>query len=166
LLLSAGPDARASFPLRVQGAAQVGGSRLMREVRTEERLSVVSVAPPPELLVAADAARVTLEAGGQAVISVKIDRQRGFAGRVPIDVRNLPPGVVVKDVGLNGVLITEAETAQKFILEAQPWVQPMELPIYLVGVIETTSPQPSVVAAQPLILSIKAKESAASVRPK
>jgi len=92
---------------------------------------------------------------------VKIARQRGFAGRVPIDIRNLPPGVIVKDVGLNGVLITEAETTQKFVLDVQPWVRPLQQPIFVIGRIETTAPQRSDFPAQPVMLSIRSKESTA-----
>jgi hypothetical protein len=77
-------------------------------------------------------------------------------------VLNLPPGVTVGNTGLNGVLITEAESAQKFTLEAEPWVEPLKQPIVVVGVIETTSPQPSAFPAEPLTLVIKPKERAAS----
>jgi hypothetical protein len=50
-----------------------------------------------------------LTPGSQAMVTVRVRRERGFKGRVPVDVRNLPYGVIVKDVGLNGVLITEEE---------------------------------------------------------
>jgi len=163
ILLSAASTASGSFPLRVQGVAQVGGQKLAREFKTEERISLASVAPPAELAVWSDPPRVVIEPGGQASVTVKITRLRGFGGRVPIEVRNLPPGVIVKDVGLNGVLITEKETTQKFLLDVQPWVRKLEQPIFVVGRIETTSPQRSEFPAQPIILSIQPKEHAASV---
>ena len=100
--------------------------------------------------------------GGKATVAIKINRERGFAGRVPFDVRNLPHGVIVTDVGLNGVLITEEETTQRFTLAAESWVKPMEQPIFVVGRIETTSPQRSDFPAKPITLIIKSKESAAS----
>ena len=41
-----------------------------------------------------------------------IERHNGFTGRVPISVMNLPHGVRVDDIGLNGVMITEHETTR------------------------------------------------------
>jgi hypothetical protein len=62
--------------------------------------------------------------------------------------------VRVLDVGLNGVLITEEETSQKFILEAKPWVKPMEQTIALTGEVETRSPIKSFYASAPITLKI------------
>lgn len=149
-----------SCPLRVQGTAKVGARSIVREVRTAEKIAVVSVAAPPELLVWTDQERITLEPGGNAWVSIKIKREQGFQGRVPFDVRNLPHGVIVKDVGLSGVLITEEEETQRFELSAEPWVQAVELPIYVVGRIETSSPQRSEFPAKPLTLVIQPKQNA------
>ncbi|MBL8189612.1 MAG: hypothetical protein JNK38_16495, partial [Acidobacteria bacterium] len=70
--------------------------------------------------------------------------------------------VIVTDVGLNGVLITEEETTQRFTLSAESWVQPMEQPIVVVGRIETTSPQRSDFPAAPIKLVIKPKQVSSS----
>ncbi|HMV49451.1 MAG TPA: PPC domain-containing protein [Blastocatellia bacterium] len=153
--LSAAADAQKSFPLRIQATATINGKTATRQLRTDERIAVVSVAPAPELLVWTDAEQVALEPGGKAVVSIKIKRERGFAGRVPFDIRNLPHGVIVTDVGLNGVLITEEETTQQFTLAAESWVKPMEQPIFVVGRIETTSPQRSDFPAKPITLVVK-----------
>lgn len=160
--IAAANDATGSFPLRVQGKAVAGGQTIARELKTEERIAIVSVAPPPELLVWTEPAEVVLEPGGAAFVAIKIKRERGFAGRVPFDVRNLPPGVIVTDVGLNGVLITEAETTQRFRLTAEPWVPSLTQPVFVVGRIETTSPQRSDFPAQPFQLIIKPKTESAA----
>ena len=76
--------------------------------------------PRPDLVMTAETKEVTLEPGGTAEITVSIARQSGFQGRVPVEVRNLPPHVRVLDVGLNGVLITEDESRRSFTLEALP----------------------------------------------
>lgn len=158
VLLTASAEANpaASFPLRVQGTA----SGIVREVKTAEKIAVVSVAAPPELLVWTEQQRVVLEPGGTAWVSIRIKREQGFQGRVPFDVRNLPHGVIVKDVGLSGVLITEEEETQRFELSAEPWVQALEQPIYVVGRIETASPQRSDFPAKPLTLVIQPKQNA------
>ena len=42
----------------------------------------------------------------------------------PITVMNLPHGVRIDDIGLNGVMITEEETTRTVHIVAEPWVQP------------------------------------------
>jgi hypothetical protein len=162
VLLTASADANlaASFPLRVQGVAKVGAQTIVREVKTAEKIAVVSVTALPELLVWTDQQRVVLEPGGKAWVGIKIKREQGFQGRVPFDVRNLPHGVIVKDVGLSGVLITEEEETQRFELSAEPWVQAIEIPIYVVGRVETASPQRLDFPAKPLTLVIQPKQNA------
>ncbi|MCI0339083.1 MAG: hypothetical protein L0226_16040 [Acidobacteria bacterium] len=158
IVIGAANDAAASSPLRIQGTATINGRTITHQVNTEDRISIVSAAPPPELLVWTEPQRVTLEPGGQAWVTIKIKRERGFAGRVPFDVRNLPHGVIVKDVGLNGVMITEEEITQRFQLAAEMWVKPMEQPVFVVGRIETTSPQRSDFPASPFTLIIQSKD--------
>ena len=110
----------------------------------------------PELLVATGEPVVSLEPGGRAWVSISIKRERGFKGRIPFDIRNLPHGVIVRDVGLNGVMITEDETTQRFELSAEAWTRPVEQPIVVVGRIETASPLRSEFPAAPFTLGIKA----------
>ncbi|MFN0111387.1 MAG: hypothetical protein ACKVZH_21190 [Blastocatellia bacterium] len=161
VMISAAANAVGSFPLRIQASAALNGNgkQLVRELKTDERIAVVSVTPPPELLVWTDPQQIVLEPGGKATVSIRVKRERDFAGRIPFDIRNLPHGVIVTDVGLNGVLITETETTQRFTLSAESWVKPMELPIFVVGRIETTSPQRSDFSAKPITLIIRPKES-------
>ena len=167
LLLSAASNAVGGFPLRIQGSAKIGQQKVTREVNIAEKLSLVSLAPAPELAVFTDTQHLTVEPGGKVSITVSIKRMNGFTGRIPIDVRGLPHGIIVTDVGLNGILITPAETAMKFTIEVQPWVKPGEQPIFVVARIETTSPQrQDFPFATPIILSIKAKENAATLERK
>ena len=56
-----------------------------------------------------------------------------FAGRVPVEVRGLPHGVRVLNIGLNGILVTERETSREVVLYAEPWVKPMERPIVVLA---------------------------------
>ena len=42
----------------------------------------------------AETKQVTLEPGGTAEVEVAIQRNNEFGGRVPVEVRNLPPGVL------------------------------------------------------------------------
>ncbi|MFZ4628322.1 MAG: hypothetical protein ACOYNR_08340 [Blastocatellia bacterium] len=144
-----------SFPLHLEGTAIVAGRRLVRVPPLRGPLAVVTVTSPPELTVATAESRVELAPGGSAWVTLRVQRQRGFQGRIPFDIRNLPHGVIVRDVGLNGVLITEDETTQRFELYAEPWTRPVTQPVIPIGRIETASPLRSEFPARPFQLVIQ-----------
>jgi hypothetical protein len=97
---------------------------------------------------------VALAPGGEAELTVHVKRNNGFAGRVQIDTRNLPFGVVVANTGLNGVLVTEAEQSRKFQLLAEKWVQPMNRDIMINGLPASTVGQRYMHASNPIQLKI------------
>ena len=66
-------------------------------------------------------------------MTAAIERRNRFAGRVPLDVKGLPHGVRVLDIGLNGILITEKESNRTFVIYAEPWVEPMEHPFVVLA---------------------------------
>lgn len=59
---------------------------------------------------------------------------------MPCSIENLPPGVRVVNVGLNGVLVTEAQTSRTFTLRAEDWAEAIDQPIYVVAEVESNSP--------------------------
>ncbi len=69
-----------------------------------------------------------MQPGSEVKVTVRVERRNGFKGRVPVEVEGLPHGVRVLDVGLNGILITEAESVRTFVIRAEPWVQPATYP--------------------------------------
>ena len=77
--------------------------------------------------------RVEIRPGERVEVTFLVERGPAFTGRVPIDVRNLPRGVRVLNIGLNGVLVTEAQTERPVFLYAEPWVGPTERPFFAVG---------------------------------
>ena len=66
-------------------------------------------------------------------MTLNVDRSAAFSGRVPIDVRNLPRGVRVLNIGLNGVLVTEKQTERSIFLSAETWAEPTERAFFAVG---------------------------------
>ena len=141
--------------LRLVARASIGGSVVSREAERTDPLDLVALAPGPDLVVTTTAERVELAAGGQATLTVHVERHNGFAGRVPIAVMNLPHGVRVDDIGLNGVMITEQETSRTVHLVAEPWVDPISQPIAVVGRVEVNSPLRNESAARPVELVIR-----------
>jgi hypothetical protein len=159
-------DADASFtaatPLTVVGTA----GALKHAANPEDHLKLIALMPQPDVVMTAETKEITLEPGGTAEITVAIQRQAGFKGRVPVEVRNLPPNVRVLDVGLNGVLITEDETRRSFTVEALPTAEPGEQTIYVSGQVETRSGQQSSYAApEGIRLRVKAKAATATRSP-
>jgi hypothetical protein len=162
IALSADADAKltAAFPLKAAGRATSSGhAALEHAANPEDPLNLISLMPHPDILVTPETKEITLEAGSTAEITVSIARQNGFQGRVPAEVRNLPPHVRVLDVGLNGVLITEDESRRSFTIEALPMAEPVDQLIYISGNIETRSGQASSYASpQAIRLHVKPKQ--------
>ena len=120
----------------------------------------------PDILMLSETKEVVLEPDGSAEIAVRVKRQNGFGGRVPVQVLNLPPRVRVLDVGLNGVLITEDEQERTFRIEALASAQPVDQLIYVGGLVETRSTlQNSYAAIQPVLVKVKPGAHAAARPP-
>jgi hypothetical protein len=105
-----------------------------------------------DLVASTEQPEVTLQPGGETRITLNIERKNGFTGRVPLDVRGLPHGVRVLDVGLNGILIIPGETKRTFVLYAEPWVKPVDHPIV---VFARREGKPEEYAAPSVLLRIK-----------
>jgi hypothetical protein len=116
------PDKAVS--LKLVARAKINDKELVREVVG----SLPKVIEPGDIVTTTEQSEVTVKPGGDVTVSVKVERRNGFKGRIPIEVRGLPHGVHVLDVGLNGILITEAETTRTFVIRAEPFVEPTTHP--------------------------------------
>ncbi|HKA07715.1 MAG TPA: WD40 repeat domain-containing protein, partial [Gemmataceae bacterium] len=115
--------------LKLVARATIDGKEVVREVTGGAPKVVV----PGDLVTTTAVEEVTVRPGGEARLRVKIERRNEFKGRVPIEVRGLPHGVRVLDVGLNGILITERDTEREIAIYAEPWVQPTEHPFVVLA---------------------------------
>lgn len=95
---------------------------------------------------------ITIAPGKETRFVVDIERQGKFVGRVPIDVKNLPHGVRVLNVGLNGILITEREKSREVVLYAEPWVKPQARPIVITAKRDGVNTEHG---AKPIVLEVK-----------
>ena len=116
-------------PLKLIARATIGGQEVVRAVTG----GLPKVVDPGEIVTTTAQSEITLVPGGETRLTVMIERRNGFTGRVPIEVKGLPHGVRVLDIGLNGILITERETTRTMVLYAEPWVPPMDHPIVVVA---------------------------------
>ena len=158
LLLSAraGATAGEPAPIRIVGHARLNGRDLVRTANPGKPLQLAAIIPPPNVVVTAEPGRIAIAPGKEVTLTLHVRRQSGFTGRVPCTVKNLPPGVHVVNVGLNGVLVTPDQSTRTFMLRAEDWAEPIDQPIYVVGEVESNSP--TLHASAPLLLRIESKE--------
>lgn len=76
-----------------------------------------------------DGRRITVKPGGRVSALLKIHRA-GHNDRVTFDVENLPFGVIVDDIGLNGILIPEGQTERRIFLTSAAWTPEALRPCY------------------------------------
>jgi hypothetical protein len=111
-------------PLKLEARALIGGKE---KVHTIE-VGAPTLIDPGDLVTTTEQTEATVQPGGEVKVTVRVERRNGFKGRVPLEVEGLPHGVRVLDVGLNGILITEAESVRTFVIYAEPWVEPTTHP--------------------------------------
>ncbi|MEJ7608956.1 MAG: PPC domain-containing protein, partial [Bryobacteraceae bacterium] len=75
-------------PLTVVGQAKIGNVLVARQANPEDKLKLLALVQAPDIRMTAVTKEVVLEPGGTAEIVVEIERLNGFAGRVPVEVRN------------------------------------------------------------------------------
>lgn len=148
------PNAPASYRLVATGI--IHNSEVTRTVEPDEQARRISIGKPSVVNVVTDIQEVFLEQGRESIIQASIERLGGFKNRVPLEVQNLPHGVRVANVGLNGVLITEPETSRKIYLYCEPWVKPQNRVIYVRANVEGGVGN----AASPLMLRIGQQKTA------
>ena len=148
--------------LKLVARATIDGQVVTREADLVDPISVVALAPRPDLVVTTGAQQIEAVPGQQVALTVSIERHNGFTARVPISVMNLPHGVRVDDIGLNGVMITESETTRTIHIVVEPWVRPQTQPLLIVGRVEVNSPLRNEAAALPVQLVIKAAATSAA----
>ena len=173
VVLSASADASldaSPSTMQIVGHATINGRDVARAANVNAMLDadldqvlslqLASVIPPPDVVVTTETRQVSLEPGQQVTVTLHVERQNGYKGRVPCNVKNLPRGVQVVNVGLNGVLVTETQTSRTFTLRAEDWAKPIEQPIYVVGEVESDSSTNH--ASPPLELKVTEHKQAAS----
>lgn len=141
---SVAPDEAADMLVKVVGTATIGG----REVRHElGSLGDIQLAEKPKVTVAilpangsassaalGDPLEFDIRPGETIIARVRAERH-DFDGRIELggddSGRNLPHGVFVDNIGLNGLLIVEGQTEREFFITASPVAKPGTRPFHL-----------------------------------
>ena len=133
---SAAPDDAAWAKVKVTATATVDGKPVTKPVNTPVKIKPEANESPlyvhfdptgadgkanPAASASASPAEVTIAPGATTTAWLRVDRKK-FDGSVSFDVQNLPHGVIVMDIGLNGVLIPEGQAERQIFLQCAPWV--------------------------------------------
>jgi len=110
--------------------ALVNGREVVKELNS---FGAFSLAPKPQVRVFLEpvdgAKEIAVVAGQETQALLRVERG-GFKDRLTFDVENLPFGVIVGDIGLNGVLIPENQAERRVFLQCATWVAPQTRPIH------------------------------------
>jgi hypothetical protein len=137
-------------PLKLIARAKIDGNELIREVTG----GVPQLVEPGDIVTTVEKHDVAVRPGQSVRLTVHVERRNGFKGRIPIEVRGLPHGVRVLDIGLNGILITEKDTSRTMEIYCEPWVQPTEHPFVVLAKREGKNSEH---AAKSVLLKVVAK---------
>jgi hypothetical protein len=160
---AAQPNSETPQPLtfKVIGGARIDERVIEHATTPGFGLHQVSVTSPPDLKVNVEPAAATIAPGQELKFTVTIERRNAFSGRVPVDVLNLPHGLRVLDVGLNGVLINENEVSRSFVLACDPWAEPGPLLFYAAPKVEAKNERH---ASAPIRLEVRPTATVAGAR--
>jgi WD40 repeat protein len=138
--------------IRITATASPEGRETQKDVN---RFATISLAPRPKTIVwlepdletlgdaatadprkakaegsaRGDGRLITVKPGGRVSALLKIKRF-DHNERVTFDVDNLPFGVIVDDIGLNGILIPEGQTERRIFLTSAAWTPEALRPCY------------------------------------
>ena len=172
--VSALPGAGKWTPVKISATAEIGGKKMTHPageiagVKVEgEAPIVVSLQPTgadhnAPVFQRDDAAvprEITIAPG--ETISAWVVLKRGSAkGALRFDVENLPHGVVVDNLGLNGITLLEGQDAGEIFIKAASWVPETDRPAF--AVCREAGKQ----ASLPVMLHVRRKGLAAEVNAK
>ncbi len=131
-------DAKVWKAVEVTATARIGDREVVKTVAPP----TVTLAPAPKIIARlrpdspsdADAPtdEITIEPGQSVTALLQIERH-GYQGELRFEVENLPHGVIVDNIGLNGIMVRAGENERQVFLSAARWVRPSERLIHAVA---------------------------------
>lgn len=108
--------------LKVTASAMINGKKITHEGTPIKNIKLLD---SPKLKVRIEPQQITIRPGETIAAKVFIERNN-FKSRVSLGKhdagRNLPHGVYVDNIGLNGLLIPEGQTEREFFITCDKWV--------------------------------------------
>jgi WD40 repeat protein len=141
--INADPDAKPASAevwksAKVTAIAKIAGREVVKRLPSPE----VALGPPPRLVArlrpdppgdsAGSPEAIVIEPGQSVTALLQIERH-GYKGELRFEVENLPHGVIVDNIGLNGIMVRAGENERQVYLTAAKWVRPTERLIHAVA---------------------------------
>ncbi len=123
------PAADALKQIKVHARATNAGAEIVKELRAFGNLKIDE---KPKLLVRLEPAELTIAPGATVTATLKVERN-GHDDLVTFEVQNLPHGVIVDNIGLNGVLMPKGESERQIFLTADAWVPETDRLCFAIG---------------------------------
>jgi WD40 repeat protein len=146
------PTAEAWSQVKVLARAMIDVSPIEKPVPAWE---AIGLADHPPIKVRIEPGQIVLAPGGTVAAKLIIERT-GHQDQVTFEMLGLPHGVIVDNIGLNGILIPKGETEREFFLNARPFVEQTDRPFF------ARSNEVGAQASGPVILSIRRPSQVAS----
>ncbi|MBI1841137.1 MAG: hypothetical protein HYR88_09830 [Verrucomicrobia bacterium] len=132
------PKAETENRTQVTAEADIDGRLLISAVNPFGKIQRSET--PPKLLVFLEPvgltpgssnqpSRIVIQPGQTVSAKLRVERH-GHDDVITFEVNNLPHGVIVDNLGLNGITFLKGENERELFLSAAKWVQPMERPFF------------------------------------
>ncbi len=108
--------------VKISATAKIADQDVVKSVNS---FGTPKLAGAPKVAVSLSPAELTIVPGQTVTLQLKINRL-DFKDRVQFGVPNLPHGVIVDNIGLNGILIPEGQNERTIFLKCAPWVPETE----------------------------------------
>lgn len=131
------PEEPKPLELGLKASAAIGGAKQEIEVAGKLKLKLAGGDAKPEVAIfveplsgsspTSDEFEIVVAPGTTTSAKLRIER---YENGGPISFgnddsgRNLPHGVIIDNIGLNGLLIPEGQTEREFFITVAPWVEP------------------------------------------
>jgi WD40 repeat protein len=112
--------------IRIRAVSTLNGATVTRDVPAYTK---IHLADNPSITVSVEPVEITIAPGATVPARLKIVRH-GHKDRVTFEMPGLPHGVIVDNIGLNGILIPPEETEREFFLTARPFVEETDRPFF------------------------------------
>ena len=142
-----GPAPKVS-ELKVTASAMINGKKVSHNLTPLKNIKLLD---PPKLKVRVEPEHITIRPGETIAAKVFVERN-GYTGNVNLGKhdagRNLPHGVYVDNIGLNGLLITSGKSEREFFITCDTWVPEISRIFHL------KTGQEKGIASQPIRLTV------------
>ncbi|MBS0209349.1 MAG: pre-peptidase C-terminal domain-containing protein [Planctomycetes bacterium] len=135
--------------VRITAKAEINGQLVTKPVAN--MLTPAKLVEQPKVRIFLEPRELTIAPGTTIKAKLRIERL-GFEGPVAFDVQNLPHGIIVDNIGLNGILIPAKDSERELFLNAADFVPETDRYCFAEAKIPRATKDPVPPAATPAVM--------------